>query len=352
MKTCPRCRYALGTLSNGLVDVDHCSVCRGNFFEPHAMAKTFGVESSPERWVTAHCATKKGRTKLRCPVDAALLEAYDVGWGDEPAVEVDVCPTCRGLWLDEREGGQLAAAVGAHDDERALADKVTLKGYLFQLLTGVPVEVWNPRRKRAVAVLTLVVTLIVIHLGMAVPLSQDAAFGEALFRSLSVVPERLVALQQPWSLVTYAFLHLGLAHLLGNLYMLWIFGDNVEERLGLRRFLALYLSAAVVGGVFHVVSDPSSDVLMAGASGAISGVMGAYLVMFPRVKLRLIWLFVPFRISVAWYFVGWITLQVVMAGLEMPGVAWFAHLGGFLAGLVIGAWDRRWLTRRLETAAD
>jgi membrane associated rhomboid family serine protease/Zn-finger nucleic acid-binding protein len=338
MLKCPRCRYPLHPLDNGRAVLDHCEVCRGSFVEPRAMADSFSYESPPAYWVKEHLAEEKGPTSLVCPVDGALLLAYDLTW-DKRHVTVDVCPSCHGLWLDEAEGGQLAEVISLYQKARSKAENPGAKEYLFQLLSNFPTEEWNPVRKRPVLVYGLMAALTAIHLLVFV-----ASGGERALR-FALVPARFFAGEQPWALLTHAFLHGGFGHLLGNLYFLWIFGDNVEDRLGHRGFLVVYLAAAVAGGLAHAAVDPGSIVPMLGASGAISGVTAAYLVLFPRVRLFVVLLFVRFRVRVLWYFAAWTAIQVVLALWNVPGVAWLAHLGGFGAGLTVGALYRCRLSR-------
>lgn len=343
MRRCPRCNVELSPLFNGRVELDHCRLCRGNFLDVGKAAHTFGPWVEPTSWIESHCAARRGTSKLRCPADHSPLEAYDVSWGDEH-VEVDVCSTCKGLWLDAHEGGRLARIVGAHHNERHAAENLpSAKAYFFQLVTGFPIEVWNPVRRPPVLVYALIALLTLVFLGQVAAFVLLGPQGvERLLAPFLLVPGQVTRGHQLWSLLTHAFLHGGVAHLLGNLYFLWIFGDNVEDQLGKRRFLLLYLVAALGGAALHFAVDPYSQVPMLGASGAISGVMGAYLLLFPRVKVWVVLFFVRFKISIYWYLGFWVAMQVGMAALGTPGVAWYAHLGGFAAGaLAVLAMRRR-----------
>jgi membrane associated rhomboid family serine protease len=146
------------------------------------------------------------------------------------------------------------------------------------------------------------------------------------------------------------FLHGGWAHIIGNLLFLWIFGDNMEEEMGHLGFLLFYLAVGVAAGLGQMAPDPQSMVPMIGASGAIAGVMGGYLLLFPRAKVDvLVIIFVFFRIFAipAWIVLGiWFGLQV-FSGFAMPGdgggVAYWAHAGGFVAVLLLTlpVWRRR-----------
>jgi membrane associated rhomboid family serine protease len=142
-----------------------------------------------------------------------------------------------------------------------------------------------------------------------------------------------------YTIVTAMFLHGGWFHLLGNIWFLWLFGNNVEDVMGHFRFLVFYLASGVVAAGAQIAMDPASAVPMIGASGAISGVMGAYVVLYPRVRVHTImWIIVIFRLTVpAWMMLGyWLLLQLVNAALApLGGVAVWAHIGGFIAGALL-----------------
>jgi len=143
--------------------------------------------------------------------------------------------------------------------------------------------------------------------------------------------------------LTSMFLHGGLAHIGGNMLYLWIFGDNIEDLAGHIPYLAFYLTTGVVGSLAHIFSDPSSPIPAVGASGAISGVLGAYILRFPHAKVRTA-IFLRFWIQFvrvpAWIMIGfWFLLQLVESFVvtvtgAVGGVAYFAHIGGFIAGFL------------------
>ena len=151
------------------------------------------------------------------------------------------------------------------------------------------------------------------------------------------------------TIFTSMFLHGGLLHVGGNMLYLWIFGDNVEDTLGHGRFLALYLLTGVTAALAQVAVHPTSSVPMIGASGAVSGVLGAYLLLFPYASVHMLLVFGFFVRVVRWpalIVLGfWIVVQFLSAiitfrasawsGGEAGGTAWFAHIGGFVAGMVL-----------------
>ncbi|NLY38223.1 MAG: rhomboid family intramembrane serine protease [Firmicutes bacterium] len=151
-------------------------------------------------------------------------------------------------------------------------------------------------------------------------------------------------------LVTANFLHGGWLHLIGNMIYLWIFGDNVEDRLGHLSFLVTYLLMGAGSQLFHVFTAPEGQIPLVGASGAIAGVLGAYFVLFPRARvltLLPLGFFITFvHIPAVVFLAFWFILQLINAtaqGLAMgvQPVAWWAHVGGFLIGIIVGVVKRR-----------
>jgi membrane associated rhomboid family serine protease len=147
--------------------------------------------------------------------------------------------------------------------------------------------------------------------------------------------------QQVLPFFTFMFLHGGFWHLLGNMWFLYIFGDNVEDRLGHIRYLCFYLLCGLASGTAQFVVNWHSDIPTIGASGAIAGVMGAYLILYPRAKvLTLIPIFfLPYFVEIpAFFFLGiWLLFQLLNAAAtadKMGGIAWWAHIGGFIFGIV------------------
>ena len=148
---------------------------------------------------------------------------------------------------------------------------------------------------------------------------------------------------------TSMFLHGGFMHAAGNMLFLWVFGDNIENRLGRTRFVAFYLGAGVAAALAQVAVDTGSRVPMIGASGAVAGVLGAYLVLYPRSRIHTLlflgWFIMVRRIPALWLIGFWSALQIFgglgsLASAGGGGVAYFAHLGGLAAGLALGGASR------------
>jgi membrane associated rhomboid family serine protease len=163
-----------------------------------------------------------------------------------------------------------------------------------------------------------------------------------------------------WPLLTHQFLHGGWLHIIGNMWTLWIFGDNVEDRMGPVRFAIFYLTCGLLAGLAHVFTQPDSTVPTVGASGAISGVLGAYLVLFPTARLIVLLpiLFFPFFFELPavlylglWFFGQLFSGTLTLASPErVGGIAWWAHVGGFVGGMLLCPFfvHRRVSRRRLQ----
>jgi membrane associated rhomboid family serine protease len=206
--------------------------------------------------------------------------------------------------------------------------------------------------------ITPVVTIGVIAINVAVfayQLSLGAA-GQAFVYTFGAIPialfggESVSPIPPTVTLFTAMFLHGGIMHVGGNMLYLWIFGNNIEDVMGHGRFVVFYLLCGVAASYAHALSAPASVMPMIGASGAISGVLGAYLLLFPRARvLTLIPLGFYTRmvyVPAAWVLGFWIVIQFLNGTLSLGGrgggVAWFAHVGGFLAGMLLIRLFVRW----------
>ena len=195
--------------------------------------------------------------------------------------------------------------------------------------------------------LAIIVGNIVIYLFTGAFQSGQLAANVAA--SFGVVPDDFSSHSQnmpynvipaPLTFISYMFVHASWMHLLTNMLFLWVFGDNVEDAFGHLAFIMLYLLCGVAAAGVHVLMTPGSQAPLIGASGAVSGVLGSYILLYPRSRiLMLMFIPIPIRISAIWVLGIWFLLQVfnmVMASSKgMLEVAWWAHIGGFLAGLLM-----------------
>lgn len=216
----------------------------------------------------------------------------------------------------------------------------------------IPIRDLNPTHRLPVATLVIIianVAVFLLELGVEAQ-GQLAAF----FEQWAVVPAQLISRPATEALTPFTamFLHGGWSHLLGNMLYLWIFGDNLEDQLGTLRFVVFYFICGLAATAAQIMIDPTSPIPMLGASGAIAGVLGGYLVLFPKVRVvTLIPIVIYFRLAQipAYLVLGfWFVLQLFngaasLAAVQMQtgGVAFFAHIGGFVAGFLLVRLFRR-----------
>jgi membrane associated rhomboid family serine protease len=219
----------------------------------------------------------------------------------------------------------------------------------------IPLRDANPTRRTPIVTLSLILACFV---GFAYELGRLGSGGmealDAFVTEWGIVPAELTAAWTTGSglttegltLITSQFLHGGWLHLLGNLLFLWIFGNNVEDRLGRLRFLLFYLVGGAIAGLTQVAIDPESTIPTIGASGAIAATLGAYVVLFPRARITSL-VFLGFfyqliDVPAVVVLVFWFLLQLIdgIASLGVTdaggGVAFFAHIGGFVFGALVG----------------
>ena len=168
-------------------------------------------------------------------------------------------------------------------------------------------------------------------------------FGTRLVTASDPLPTGAIPLAEGMTLLTYMFFHADIFHLLFNMLFLWVFGDNVEDSMGHVRFLVFYLACGVFAGLFHSWMLPDSDLPLIGASGAVAGVIAAYLMLHPHVGVWVLaFKIIPLRITAGLALGIWIALQIVMIAVADVGpTAWWAHIGGLIAGAVLILFMRR-----------
>jgi membrane associated rhomboid family serine protease len=171
--------------------------------------------------------------------------------------------------------------------------------------------------------------------------SQATVYGlgyvPAVVNDVAELPPHLVLVPEGFTYVTYAFLHGDFFHLAGNMLFLWVFGDNVEDALGHFRFLLFYFACAAAGAAFHGMLAPGSEIPLVGASGAIAGIVAAYLILHPRVK---VWVLafgrIPLRIPAFIPLILWVAFQMLMLTVgDDSNISWATHVGGIICGAIL-----------------
>lgn len=200
-----------------------------------------------------------------------------------------------------------------------------------------PIRDHNPSGRVAYVTYALMAANIGIFLSM-LPIAGDERALAQVYYDWALLPRRVMAGDGFAALLTSQFLHAGWMHLAGNMLFLWIFGDNIEDEMGHLPYLGFYLLAGALSGYAHVISDPTSFVPTIGASGAIAGVMGGYLLLFPKAKVDILFIIKIITIPAWIMLMLWFTMQFIGSLYALPGqggVAYWAHTGGFVAGLLL-----------------
>jgi membrane associated rhomboid family serine protease len=344
------------------VEVDMCARCKGVWFDAGELALIHGKASDGSLLGELRGLAGGGEAQGPCPRGDGRLRPVTLA-----RLPLLQCDGCAGLFvgghelravrqalsgrtvddlsaIEIRERAEAERAQAAEEELRAFALGEARAGaeapapeepapqkpgggsYLFQVLTGLPIEEHNRRERTPVFTWLLIAANAIAFfvLPFDTVLASWALYPEALSHGVGI--ERLV---------TSVFVHGGLFHLLGNMYFLNLFGDNVEDRMGPVGYLAFYLLCGIVAATGHVLSDPASVVPVVGASGAISGVMGAYAALFPQRRLISIFFFMRFPLRVWFWAFGWVAFQSLFAAAGAGGVAWWAHLVGFAVGFVV-----------------
>jgi membrane associated rhomboid family serine protease len=212
----------------------------------------------------------------------------------------------------------------------------------------IPIHDNNPTHRWPVVTVALIVICVLVFfwqasLGARAGAAAVYSFGfiPALIFTDASLPPELAVVPAGATLFTSMFLHGGFMHLAGNMLFLWVFGNNIEDVCGHGRFLVFYLLCGVAAAFAQALPNPTSEVPMIGASGAISGVLGAYLLLFPHARVYVLipfWIVWMQEVPAGWLLGFWIVFQLLSglaAGSAEAGVAWWAHIGGFAAGMAL-----------------
>jgi membrane associated rhomboid family serine protease len=225
----------------------------------------------------------------------------------------------------------------------------------------------NPTRAFPKATFLIIALNLIVAFFQFRGLFSDPESVENIISTFALIPQRdfipysnsisFLAWVAPF--FTSMFMHGGFGHLIGNMWSLWIFGDNIEDQMGSFRYIVFYLLSGLLAAITHCLSDPNAAVPVVGASGAIAGVMGAYLFLFPRARIKMFTLliFYPlfFEIPAVVFIVIWFLGQLLSvtssfvdgaAGQEVGGIAFYAHIGGFVAGALLLPFFRKRSARR------
>jgi len=400
---CPFCSTSLKQVKSKSVRVDICPNCKGIWFDSGKFVDFVrrlaeSEQISPEQTKFFHRREVRAVYKLKekdrlCPKCNTTLEKFN--YCSDSNVFLDKCPDCGGIWTDGGEVQQIVRYLtqdtriapsarvakqvvkspkpnketasrgrdikiyeGLEQDPRVKAirrDLVRSKEHM-QLLKDLgeigdfastrmipgaslmlPLSDENPRERFPGVTISIILLCTAIFLGQVFWVQDLGAF----FSKFGFVPQHFFSI----GLVSSMFLHGGFLHLLVNMYFLWIFGDNVEDRFGHLWYIVFYLCCGLAASVLHTILNLHSPIPGIGASGAIAGVMGAYYIFYPRARIRL---FVGYRVLYVHafvYLVFWFLLQLAFSLISVLGgvtrIAWFAHIGGFVFGVGVAYFKKR-----------
>jgi len=214
---------------------------------------------------------------------------------------------------------------------------------VIRKISVIPLKDNIPTRTFPIITTALIFVNIIVFAWQHLVLRAPA--GTALYTYYGLVPREFIASLVarhdllPYNIMTIftsMFIHGGFLHIIGNMLYLWIFGNNIEDRLGHTGYLLFYLLSGVCAAAFQVLYDPSSEVPMIGASGAVSGTLGAYLLVYPRARIKtllIIFIFIKIvDIPAVVLLTVWFFMQFLYSNVD--GIAWYAHVGGFIFGLL------------------
>lgn len=345
MKNCPTCSsQQLMETTYKRQHVDVCPLCQGLWFEAGEFNQALicdRTNPAPANTdVEGNTSAPIGISQLHCPECDALMENRLLL--QNYAVEVETCPHGHGMWVERHELKDALASGHLLEPFKRLNKGIGWKSWLFQFFTHLPVE-YNLKPKHfPLITLLLVLTNTLLFIGGII----DPEFHQHLRASGAMIPVQITHGIHLPTLITNLFLHGSWMHLLGNMYFLWVIGDNLEDVLGKTRFLLIYLFCGVLAALSQAFSTPDGLIPVIGASGAIAGLFGMYLVWFRRASLTFMILVFQKKLPPWGFFLIWIGINLYSLFKGGHGVAYMAHIGGFTTGLALGFMLKSWIEER------
>lgn len=313
-------------------EVDSCQKCGGIWFENGELNRALSAADNGDDNVRVEETLGQhiGSAKRECVHCDCTLEHYHLMDGYQ--IEVDVCHTCSGVWIDEHERAKVVQSPQVKALLAKLDAKISAKTWLFQFLSQMPVE-FNIKPKRQPVITYL---LLALNICIFAAYGFDLNMADRAFDGFAMRASDIVSGTHTWTLLSHMFMHGDLMHLAGNMYFLYVVGDNLEDSLGRLRFLGLYLVCGFAAAAAQIAADPTSGIYMVGASGAIAGLFGMYLLWFRHASLTFMFVVYQKKLSPMAFFAIWLAFNILGLMMAGEGVAYWAHIGGFVAGLIIG----------------
>jgi membrane associated rhomboid family serine protease/Zn finger protein HypA/HybF involved in hydrogenase expression len=355
---CPHCHdHHLEPVHHENVELDACVHCGGLWFDRNELDKvvrTHDPDYPHEGPIVEKLGQKLGKTENQCPRCQEALTTYQIKSGNE--LKIDVCQSCHGVWLEKEELDYAKLFYDISEAQKRIQQETTWKDWLFQFFLTLPIEFNIKARKfPIITVILIALNVLFMLLFFMLLIIDDFDFSpEKVFLFFALFPRHIHSLlsldsslintfHAVMTLFSYQFLHSGWVHLIGNMYFLYILGDNLEEAMGRILFPIFYLLCGVVAGLTHalVSGGHAAYIPLVGASGAVFGLMGAYMYIFRKAKLTFMFIIFQYKLSVGWYF---ILFNIVL--LFVPGASVASHIGGFITGLVFSYFLYEWILRK------
>ncbi|MBI4733344.1 MAG: rhomboid family intramembrane serine protease, partial [Rubrobacteridae bacterium] len=392
---CPKCGSTLESIATNNLTVTACPVCRGILCPANSIglcirlakesgleftAKTVKPETENRGWIcedspsidrsqpTQKTTETQTGSESRCPSCKTALTPFM--YDPESQIALSECKGCRMVWIDSDKLDALINHFSQFqakplnstmqpepqnqhsqviDSEQAFKqEQQTMEAYFRNAKPAFEDTVEIPIIRRILGIpcvernlsmtpwATITIMAINIFLFMMVVLSP--ADADNFYTNLGFMPSRITSepLTALFTFFTSMFMHAGFGHIFSNMMFLWLFGGRIEEDYGTKTFVAVYMIAGIVAGLSHTIASLGSTIPSIGASGAISGILGAFFVLHPKNRVITYFMLIPIPMSAALFLGFWFTMQIVNSMLAASaggaGIAWFAHIGGFIAG--------------------
>lgn len=367
---CPACNNQLQSTQYKNYILDFCAVCGGIWFDKGELKDTVNslISDNEVDYQTVKEALNKKPIDLKseqhlirqCPKCNGGMKIFNYSYDSN--IFIDKCPSCEGVWTDMDEIKQIAKynkgnpkvdAMGksvAEAYKRYLENKLKTEEFMdlggkfsigkFLLwrvsLFPIPLKDENPIKKIPVVTLSLILFNVIIFLYQLFFVHEP----ETYVRLVGLTPSGAFQSNRLFTFISSMFVHGGFWHILGNMYFLWLFGDNIEDEWGSIKFLLFYLLCGIIGSLTFIGVHPNLNEPAVGASGAISGILGAYIILYPDVEVSAFWLGRIRGISAFGYLLYWVLFQALFGVIEICSktpsyIAYWDHLGGFFCGVLI-----------------
>ena len=333
---CPVCAEKLTVIKTVSDPFHHCKACSASLYSTTQMNNFFGQEFNADFFKNRVYTLYQGPEHKKSPINDDYLEKYTVlsptstqGYGENELLSNDVdllvSKDYQYIWLSDKDSQSLVDSLQVHQQRKSNAENrpFQLGYYLLQLLTAIPFEVYNPIRKIPVALVSIIALMSVIFFVQL----QNLPISSSPFL---LYPN--VFLDKPLTLITNTLMHANFQHLLGNVLFLWVFADNIEDKYGSKAFLSIFFLTGICGSLLHVAFNLQSNAGLLGASGGVYGIMGAYFVLYKQVNVWWVVAFIRFKVSIIFFALFRVAMDVYGIFFSDNNIAWFAHIGGFFAG--------------------